>query len=593
MEEQSAPSLTITPEMVGAFVSEAKELFIQIESALMSLDTNPSDINIVNEAFRAVHSLKGNAGLFHLEQIEMVSHAIETILDDLRCAKSIANVTIINIILGAIDALKAAVVTLGEGGEPEVQGYGELCEVLKGLLNQQNESDPQAGEEALDTSPLIPEELAQDSPVKGALQDNSVKGSRQGSPVKAAPQDNSVKGPRRDSPVKAAPQDIRVEIKKLDLMINLLGELLIADAMISQNPKISLLDDTNLNQAATYLHRIVSDLQDVAMSVRMVPVENLFQKMIRISHDLSRKGGKLIKLMMSGQSTELDRSVLDKLSDPLIHMIRNAVDHGIEDSDVREEMGKDKCGHIHLSAEQRGNEIIIILEDDGAGLDKDKILKKAIDVGLFKETDAPTHTDDIYPLIFCPGFSTAEKVSDVSGRGVGMDVVKRNLESVHGRVSISSELGQGTRFELSIPLTLAILEGMLVRVGHSKFTIPVSSIRESLRPDAEQIHMRPDGQEMIKLRKEILPVVRLHQKFNIPPDKSQLESGVILVLSADGQHFCLFVDEILHQHETVIKELTGHVAGIKSLTGCNILGDGQVALIINVEGLYRSLKEAS
>lgn len=384
-------------------------------------------------------------------------------------------------------------------------------------------------------------------------------------------------------------RDIRVDLSKLDMLIDLVGELIIAESMVTKHPELENLELAGFERAAHRLHLITNELQDIAMAVRMVPVAGVFKKMLRLVHDVSHKIGKPIKLQLKGEETEVDKVVVDMIADPLVHMIRNSADHGIEMPEERLEAGKPEEGTIILAAEQKASEVLIIIQDDGRGLNKEKILEKSRANGLIAENDDSLSDQEICQLIFEPGFSTAAAVTDLSGRGVGMDVVKKNIEKVKGRIEIKNNPGKGCKFIIHIPLTLATVEGMLVKVGATKYTIPITSIRESLRPTASMITIRPDGQEFVKIRENMLPVFRLYQLHDLKPDHKDLTQGILIVLDLVDGAICLFVDSILHQVQTVIKSLSGYMGSVKGISGCNILGNGEVALILDPESILKCL----
>lgn len=326
------------------------------------------------------------------------------------------------------------------------------------------------------------------------------------------------------------------------------------------------------------------------MAVRMVPISGTFRKMIRLVHDLSAKFGKKARLEILGETTEIDKTVAELISDPLVHIIRNAVDHGLETPEERVAAGKEETGTIRLEARHEGGEIWLLIQDDGRGLDREKILAKARDRGMV-EGDGNSLTDaQVFQLLFEAGFSTAEQVTDVSGRGVGMDVVKRNIEKLKGQIDTSSIPGKGTSFVLRIPLTVAIIEGMLVRVGRAKYTVPLLAVRECTCLTPEQITKPMRGQEIVKVRDEIIPVIRLYQLHDVTPDTASLEEGVLVILENKEEIVGLFVDEILGQHQTVIKAFPQYMGEVRSVSGCTILGDGDVSLILDPKGLMAMAK---
>ncbi|MCM8525572.1 MAG: chemotaxis protein CheA [Lentisphaeraceae bacterium] len=393
-------------------------------------------------------------------------------------------------------------------------------------------------------------------------------------------------------------QDIRVDLHKLDTLIDLVGELIIAEAMVTRHPDIDSIESQDFERATHRLHLITNELQDIAMAVRMVPVSATFKKMMRLVHDISNKIGKPLKLLINGEDTEVDKAVVDMIADPLVHMIRNSADHGIESPEDRIKAGKDEQGVISLDAVQKASEVLIIISDDGRGLNREKILEKSKANGLVQDDGENLSDSEVYQLIFEPGFSTAQEVTDISGRGVGMDVVKKNIEKIKGRIEINNNPGKGCSFIIHIPLTLATIEGMLAKVGKTKYTVPIADIRESLRPSKSQITVRPDGQEFVKIRESLLPVFRLHELHNIQPQHKDLDQGILMVLDLLQGPICLFVDDILHQVQTVIKHLSGYMGDIKGISGCNILGNGEVALILDPETamkcipVKRSMNEA-
>jgi two-component system chemotaxis sensor kinase CheA len=378
-------------------------------------------------------------------------------------------------------------------------------------------------------------------------------------------------------------ETIRVDLEKLDHLINLVGELVIAESMVTHNPDLADLELDNFDKASSHLNKIVRELQDVAMNIRMVPVSGLFKRMIRLVHDLARSADKQARIELIGEETEIDKTVIEMVSDPLVHIIRNAVDHGLESPEERQEKGKDAKGQIRLEARHEGGEVWILVSDDGRGLNRERILQRSLERELITDGAVETMTDDqIYSLIFAPGFSTAEKITDVSGRGVGMDVVKQNIEKLNGRVSIRSFDGKGSTFVLRIPLTLAIIEGMIVRVGSSIYTIPILSIRESVRLQEGLITKTMNGEEVARIREELIPVMRLYELHGLEPDNRDLTEGILIIVEDGGHNLGLFVDEIVEQHQAVVKGLSSYIGNVRGIMGCTILGDGRISLILDI-----------
>jgi two-component system, chemotaxis family, sensor kinase CheA len=378
---------------------------------------------------------------------------------------------------------------------------------------------------------------------------------------------------------------VKVDTQKLDNLVDLTGELVIAQSMLRQHPYILGGRDQRLIHTLGQLNQITSNLQTMTMSLRMVPIKNTFQKMMRLVRDLAKNSGKKVQLCMSGEDTEIDRNVVDELYEPMVHMIRNSVDHGLEPPDARIAAGKDKTGTISLKAYHRGGNIIVEISDDGRGLNRARIIEKAKANKLIDD-DMRLGDSEIYNLIFQPGFSTAETVTEISGRGVGMDVVKKAIERLRGRVDIHSVPGQGSTFLISLPLTLAIIEGMLVRVGEERYVIPALSIIESSRPTRQQCSTVENKGEMILSRGKLIPLVRLDRIFNARSDARQPWEGLIVTVEYDGKRMGILLDELLGKEEVVIKSMGEALKHVKGITGGAILGDGKVGLILDMAGIW-------
>ena len=381
---------------------------------------------------------------------------------------------------------------------------------------------------------------------------------------------------------------ISVSVTKLDTLMDLVGEMVIAEAMVIQNSDLKGLVLDNFYKSARQLNKITNEIQDVVMSIRMVPLSATFHKMHRIVRDMCKKLGKDVQLEIIGEETEVDKNIIEHISDPLMHLVRNALDHGIESPKERLTKGKEEKGTITLEAKNAGGDVLIIIKDDGKGIDKDKVLDKAQEHGLLSKPREEMLDKEIYNLIFLPGFSTNEKVSEFSGRGVGMDVVTKNIEMIGGSICMESIYGKGTVITLKLPLTLAIIDGMNIKVGDAHYTIPTISIKEFFRPEERNIIKDTDDHEMIMVRGQCYPIIRLHKVYRVRNAKTVFEEGIIIMVEQDDRTVCIFADELLGQQQVVVKalpEYIGRIKKIKGLTGCTLLGDGNISLIIDIAGL--------
>ena len=436
------------------------------------------------------------------------------------------------------------------------------------------ESDKAAAQESITDSVVDKPEEESIQEVKPAEERRSKSGDRR-----------QIADRRKSSSTESS--SIRVGIEKVDELINIVGELVITQSMLGQlGDDFDMSRVERLKDGLSELERNTRELQESVMRIRMLPISFAFNRFPRMVHDLSAKLEKKIELRMTGEQTELDKTVMEKIGDPLVHLIRNSVDHGIESPEKRVAAGKSETGVVSLNAYHQGGNIVIEITDDGAGLDRDKIFTKAIERGLVKY-DEELPEERVYELLFEPGFSTAEKISDVSGRGVGMDVVKQNIQSLGGSVEVRSELGKGSTFSIRLPLTLAILDGQLVRVGENTYIIPLISIVESILVDQQYVNNIAGKAEVYQLREDYLPIIRLYETFGVEPDRRTLDDGLLVVVEGDGKKGGLLVDELLGQQQVVIKSLETNFRKVEGLSGATILGDGTVALIIDVAGVVR------
>lgn len=385
---------------------------------------------------------------------------------------------------------------------------------------------------------------------------------------------------------------ISVSVAKLDKLMDMVGELVISEAMVTQNPDLKGLTLDNFQKAARQHHKIINELQDIAMSIRMVPLAPTFQKMNRIVRDMCKKLKKEVQLKVIGEETEVDKNIIEHISDPLMHLLRNSIDHGIESTEERLSKGKPGFGNITLEAKNAGGDVLIIVKDDGKGLDRANILARARESGLVNKPESELTDKEIYSYIFLPGFSTKNDITEFSGRGVGMDVVCKNISTVGGTVLVDSVPGEGSAFTVKIPLTLAIMDGMIVKVGKSTYTVPIISIKESFKAGESDIIKDLDGNELIMIRGKCYPILRLHEIYNVETNITTISDGIIIMTENDGEGLCLFADELVGEQQVVVKALPEYITNIKKvrgLAGCTLLGDGSISLILDIAGLFEKI----
>lgn len=550
--------------LIAEFLSEAASHLETAEQEILKLEEDPGNLDSIGALFRAFHTIKGVAGFLNLNQIQSLAHAAENLLDMGREGKLRVTGAASEIILQSIDLMKRLLAALEEASthnhplQPQ-PGVKELCAQLNDIAQK-----------------VIKGEAVEDvefAPSSGSVAETTAAAQEAGASKAPASAENSVK----------------VATDRLDSLINMVGELVIANSMVTQDVTDSITQNQRLSQHIGHLGKIVRDLQDLSMSLRMVPVNAVFRKMTRLVRDVARKAGKEVELIISGAETELDRNVVEALADPLVHMVRNSVDHGIEPPDQREAAGKSRVGRVELKAYHKGGNIVIEICDDGRGLNKEKILRKAIQNGLVSETDQLSE-QEIYKLIFAAGLSTAEKVTDISGRGVGMDVVRKNLEALRGRIDIASEPGKGSTFTIRLPLTLAVIDGLVVKVGTNKYIVPITSIEQSIRPTADQMSTVQGRAELLNIRDALLPLVRLHRLFGVDPRTEDPTEALVVIVQDNDRRVCLLVDELLGQEQVVIKSLGEDMGRVQGISGCAVLGDGNVSLILDVPGIVELAK---
>ncbi len=633
-----------------AFFAEAGELLAEAEQLLLQIDVEAPAAEHLNAIFRAAHSIKGGAATFGFSALTETTHLLESLLDRARHGRLRLSADIIDAFLTTKDALQEQLRAYSEGEEPHARWVGGICTVLRALAAEADRTEPGSATAVAAPAPaqqaaagmlrvaftrlkdkerdLLLEELgnlgkvlASEDGADGVtvlLETSCTPGDISavccflidesqiaitpavaplvpGAPGPAAPalageeaantDDKGAAGASAPAAAKDA-SSIRVDVEKVDKLINLVGELVITQAMLTE--AASILDPVlyeRLLSGLGHLERNATDLQESVMSIRMMPMDSVFSRYPRLIRDVSAKLGKQVRLETYGKETELDKGLIQRIVDPLTHLVRNSLDHGIEPPAERLAGGKDATGQLLLSAQHHGGNIVIEVSDDGAGLNREKILAKALQQGL--AVSETTSDEELWQLIFAPGFSTAEQVTDISGRGVGMDVVKRNIQEMGGHVEVSSRAGQGATTRIVLPLTLAILNGMSVRVGREIYILPLNYVVESLQPRAEHLHSITGERQVIRVRGEYLPLIALHQIFGIPGARTDPRQGILIIAQAGDARFALLVDELVGQHQVVVKNLETNYRRVPGISAATILGDGSVALIVDVAAMPR------
>jgi two-component system, chemotaxis family, sensor kinase CheA len=578
-------------ELTIEFITESKDLLESAEAALLSLETDPENMDSVNTVFRAFHTIKGTSGFLGLSPITEFAHRAESLLGRVRDREIRFGGIYADLALRSADIIKELIggaQDLVSGKESALPAsYGEVMNQLADpvaaaakIQETASDSVPRLGDILVAQGTVQREQIELIASEKGSEPLGLSLVKKEGIPLESVAGALRLQRQMSSSSAMAAESSLRVRMDRLDRLVDMVGELVIAQSMLSQDKTVHQAINHDLLRKVAHAGKIVRELQDLAMSMRMVPLKGVFQKMARLVRDLAYKSGKTIEFIGEGEETEIDRNMVDVLSDPLVHMIRNAIDHGIEPPDARVAQGKPLTGCIRLSAYHSSGNVVIELQDDGKGLNREKIIEKAAARGLI-ESDKSLTDSEVYRLIFLPGFSTCDQVSEISGRGVGMDVVRKGVEALHGRIDLSSEAGKGTTFFVRLPLTLAITDGMLVRVGSEKYIIPTINIHLSFRPEPSSLWTVSGRGEMVMLRGDLMPIIRLYRLFNIENAISNPADGLLVVLGEGGQRCALLVDELLGQQQVVAKSLGKGLTKVQSLAGGAILGDGKVGLIID------------
>ena len=571
-------------ELLDGFLAETTELLEKLDDDLVTLEKSPEDAELMNSIFRSIHTVKGASSFLGFDLLVKVTHKTEDVLNRLRKSELTLNPEIMDVILEAVDLVKTLVSDIKAGDIVERELESTIAKLI-----------PYLSESATEATVL--------APVFASLQEEKPAAAGAAPPAKAAPVPVPVPASSLQNPpvAKAPPaakgeeladnSTVRVDVKRLDDLMNQVGEL-----VLERNRMIQLhsdyqsgLDPTgfgdDFGKLAKRMNFVTSELQTQVLKMRMLPVEKVFKKFPRIVRNLARDLGKEVDLQILGEETELDRSVVDEIGDPLIHLIRNALDHGLETPDERLAAGKTRGGTVVLSAAHEGNQIVISIKDNGRGIDPDRISRKALEKGLITEEQlAGMGNREILDLLFLPGFSTKEQATDLSGRGVGMDVVRTNIRKLNGIIEIRNELGQGSEFILKLPLTLAIIQSLLVEVEREVYSIPLASVIETMRVNQEEFHM-VGGQEVLKLRDSVLPLLRLQRVFNCAQTGADRKTCYVVVVGVAEKRVGLVVTRLLGQQEVAIKSLGKFLANLPGIGGSTIMGDGRVALIVDPLGL--------
>lgn len=597
-----------TIELFAGFLQESNEGLDQVDQILLEAEQRPATPEQVNHLFRVFHTIKGVSAFLGADDVKGLAHVTETLLGRIRDGVRELSGRELSVTFEATAQLRRLLAVMHTAVEtdreiPRDAATAAICERIEQVTTSPAAvAAPVASPAVAPTpAPSAPElqDLDADWPSvsEPSASEPAVVGPAVVEPAEAElVKDESVKDetPKNEGNEAAATakgpggrirETVKVDLERIDSVVEMIGELIIVESMITNADEVRSVASLRFRNYLGQLSKISRDLQSIAMRMRMVPVRGVFQKMARLVRDLSLKTGKSVRLVQVGEATEMDRSMVERIEDPLVHMIRNAIDHAIETPDVRRAAGKLEQGTITLSARHEGGSVVIELSDDGRGLSRDGILKKARERGLVGENAEKMPDSDVHALIFLPGFSTAASVSELSGRGVGMDVVKRNVESLRGRVLVSSVLGSGTTFKLMLPLTLAIIDGMLVSVGDERYIIPSLAIVESLLPNESMVRVLGRDRELVNVRGEIFPLQRLKSLFDVPSGQDDPAQARIVVVECGGRKIGLMVDDVLTQHQVVIKPLSGGIGNAELLSGAAILSDGRVGLILNVDRL--------
>jgi two-component system, chemotaxis family, sensor kinase CheA len=589
-------------EIIADFATESLDNLGTIEVKLMDLEQDPSDVETINAIFRPFHTVKGVSGFLNFSKINKLAHISENLLDKARNGELSIDGEVVDVILESVDMLKGMIESVqasldtGTPLEGDIDTEQIIFKIENLLTKVEGGYDKPLGEILIEKGAVSESDLEEALDIQKE-QDGKKIGEIFVEQKKVTTKEVVSALRKQKGSGRTATLHVKVDTDKLDNVVDMVGELAIAQSMLRQNELVMASRDRKLDQTVNQLNQLTSGLQKTAMSLRMVPIKSSFQKMLRLVRDLARKAGKEVQLVMSGEDTEIDRNMVEEIYEPIVHMIRNSIDHGLELPEEREAANKIRQGTIYLKAYHKGGDIVIEIADDGRGLNTEKILEKARSSGLIKEDDKLTD-GEISNLIFHPGLSTAEKITDISGRGVGMDVVKsRIVEKLRGRVDVQSIQGKGTTVYIRLPLTLAIIDGMLVKVGVERYVIPTLAIQESFRPERSECHTVKGEGEVIMFRDHLVPLIRLNRLFGRNGNSFSNGMGspawekLVVVVENQEKRRCLLVDKLLGQDEIVIKSLGGVLKHTKGIAGAAIMGDGTVGLILDISGVFSMFSE--